>query len=483
MGYTQLGSNASPTDAPTFAVLTVLPVPVILALASDAGMPDALAGAALAAAATAGALLLAAAVLSYVQWRAALDPGQGWIVAAVVLVSGQVFINAGLMLDARHHLIVRTGWPLVHESVTLLVILGLCVAALRTSASRVPDPMATGIALVLVAVVMRIACRSLDAIPPGVTLLLAAWVLLGHLGVGGLVLANHHLPKWARTRLAATVVLIGIGQTASLGWPSEHTDLISALATVVAGTLWAGATMAILRETLDSQRRRAASLEGSLLEIETASRGARERLHEVQSIVAGLTSATRLLDSGSIRGDVRLRLEHSIHAELDRLERLVTMSPTTPSCVDLDAVLEPLLQLQASRGRNVAWEPSGAQVLGRLDSVAEAVNILLENAASHGGDTGCRVAVHADPDEDVVRIRVSDQGPGIPQEIRDHVFDWGFGRADSPGQGIGLNLARRLVVEQGGTITLDEPAMSGSAFVIRLPAARRSGELHDPAGR
>ena len=52
-------------------------------------------------------------------------------------------------------------------------------------------------------------------------------------------------------------------------------------------------------------------------------------------------------------------------------------------------------------------------------------------------------------------------------------------RDGSPGQGIGLNLARRLVAEQGGSLRLADEVERGSRFVITLPAARVSDEYDD----
>ena len=440
--------------------------------------------AAMAAGVVAGILLLVAATLSYVQWRTTTDPRQGWIVAAVVVVSGQAFLNAAVVIDPRHAVARDGGWALLHEGIGMVVILGLCVAALRTQALRMPNPMLVGALLVMSLCGLRIGGLALGLAWPHARIdVLAGIVVLGHLAIGAAIMANGRLPRWARWRLALTMAMVGVGHVVGLGRAGDRTaELASAVVLTSAGVLWASATFMLLRETHDAQRRRASALEGSLFEIETASRGAKERLHEARSIVAGLSSATRLLNDSAVAPDVRERLELTIHAELSRLERVISMTPTEPSTVDVDELLDTLLALHRARGRTIEWEPSGARVEGRLDAVAEAVNILLENAAAHGGGIGSRVAVQSDPSEDVVRISVSDDGPGIPADLRDRVFDWGVGRSDSPGQGIGLNLARRLVTEQGGTITLDEPPV-GSSFVIRLPAARRSEEYDRDAAR
>lgn len=74
----------------------------------------------------------------------------------------------------------------------------------------------------------------------------------------------------------------------------------------------------------------------------------------------------------------------------------------------------------------------------------------------------------------LVSISVFDNGPGIPPEIRDRVFDPFFSTKD-PGQGTGLGLAvsARLIEGMGGTIEVDSPEDGGVRFSIYLPAANQ----------
>ncbi len=72
----------------------------------------------------------------------------------------------------------------------------------------------------------------------------------------------------------------------------------------------------------------------------------------------------------------------------------------------------------------------------------------------------------------VVNISVADNGPGIPEEIMDRVFDPFFSTKD-PGQGTGLGLAvsARLIEGMGGIIEVDTPDGGGARFSVLLPAA------------
>jgi signal transduction histidine kinase len=77
----------------------------------------------------------------------------------------------------------------------------------------------------------------------------------------------------------------------------------------------------------------------------------------------------------------------------------------------------------------------------------------------------------------VVRISVLDNGPGIPQEILDRVFDPFFSTKETgQGTGLGLAVSARLIEAMGGTITVNSAEEGGACFSIVLPAARPERE-------
>jgi signal transduction histidine kinase len=311
---------------------------------------------------------------------------------------------------------------------------------------------------------------------------LTSWIIQVDLVVSAAALflvlwRERALPRWVHSRLVAVVCLVGAVHVTRFGLlPGWASDLATIVGLAVAVALWTSATSLLLRETMRDQYRRSAGLEDTLLELESNWRGTREQLHEIRSTLAGAVSASRLLSDHTLDPGTHAGLEGSIRKELERLERLLSgQTPAPPEPVDVDATLDVLLASHRARGRDIDWEPNGATVQARPDDVAEALNILLENAATHGG-TASRIAVTQE--DDLVEIAVSDEGPGVPPEARDRIFDWGVRGSQSPGDGIGLNLARRLVAEQGGSLRLAEPGSRGASFVIQLLAARRSEENH-----
>jgi signal transduction histidine kinase len=68
-------------------------------------------------------------------------------------------------------------------------------------------------------------------------------------------------------------------------------------------------------------------------------------------------------------------------------------------------------------------------------------------------------------------IRVSDNGPGIPESVRDKVFQPFFSTKEE-GTGLGLSIASRIIEEHGGRLELESKAKKGAAFVITLPLGK-----------
>lgn len=107
------------------------------------------------------------------------------------------------------------------------------------------------------------------------------------------------------------------------------------------------------------------------------------------------------------------------------------------------------------------------RVLADPDHVAQILWNLLGNAVRHGAPP---VVVDADRHGDVVRLAVTDAGPGVADELRPLLFQR-FARAPgSPGTGLGLAIVRGLAWANGGDATYDHSAAAGSSFTVSLPA-------------
>ena len=188
--------------------------------------------------------------------------------------------------------------------------------------------------------------------------------------------------------------------------------------------------------------------------------------------VTGLVTGSAMLDREDLTSETRERLWCSLRGELDRMERMLAGQGTQADDLRLDDALTRILDLQRLKGRHVELHCTGDVVHAPFDDLAEVLNILVDNAAKHGGTDESVVEVSRRDDE-MVDITVTDFGRGIPREQRPQIFEWGKRGARSQGEGIGLNVAQRLMTEAGGSLRLAERDGAGSSFVISLPAARR----------
>ncbi|ELZ58919.1 signal-transducing histidine kinase [Halorubrum hochstenium ATCC 700873] len=152
---------------------------------------------------------------------------------------------------------------------------------------------------------------------------------------------------------------------------------------------------------------------------------------------------------------------------------------TDPEPVDIGAVVEEIVARRAAErpdARVTADVPSGIAVSGD-DRLAIAIDHLVENALEHGGDAP-RVAVTAerDPDAEVVRVSVADDGPGIPSAVREVIAEDREVTQLRHNTGVGLWIAAWVVEAYGGDIRFDTGLDGeGTTVTLVLPAAERDG--------
>jgi two-component system sensor histidine kinase KdpD len=109
-------------------------------------------------------------------------------------------------------------------------------------------------------------------------------------------------------------------------------------------------------------------------------------------------------------------------------------------------------------------------------SVAEVVYSLIDNAAKYS-PTGTRIKITASQADEVMRLSVEDEGPGVPAELRERVFDKFFRAmrdgdttAQPPGIGMGLAIARGIVEAHGGLIWIEDASWGkGASVTLTLP--------------
>ena len=260
-----------------------------------------------------------------------------------------------------------------------------------------------------------------------------------------------------------------VGQTGDLSRrlpPNESRDEVGRLTT---------SFNAMLTELETSQRRLAQSLEAQRRFVADAS-------HELRSPLTTIrNNAGFLVDRPDAASEDREEAIADITAEAERMTRLVddmltlaiadADAPKTHAPIDLSVLLHDVARRAERSDLPIELSaPHPAVVMGDRPALERLAWILIDNAAKHG-DGAIDIELNSE-DGDAVLV-VSDEGPGIPAEQLEQVFDR-FHRVDasrSPaGAGLGLSIARDIAQSHGGTIeaTTDE---AGAVFTVRLPLA------------
>jgi len=198
--------------------------------------------------------------------------------------------------------------------------------------------------------------------------------------------------------------------------------------------------------------------------------------HELRSPLARLKMAVAMLDEAPPAQQAQLKKEISTNiAELDALVEEVLLASRLDNQGSMD-LTQPvaLLPLAAEEAARVGAQADGEDLQARGDErlLRRALRNLLENARRYGGD---EVSVEVHRRGPQVQVAVCDRGPGVPEAMRERIFEPFFrlpGHAEREGGvGLGLSLVRQIVQRHGGQVQCEPREGGGSRFVLSLPAA------------
>ncbi len=268
-----------------------------------------------------------------------------------------------------------------------------------------------------------------------------------------------------------------------LGDMSEERASIARITWIFAGCALAGIAVQIVFSRLFARR--------AIRPVERADaeqkRFMQAASHELRTPLAVIRASADALGKADAReaeafaGVIRAQTRHMgrlvddmlLLASADAGEMSLHFAP-----VELDALLRDVATAFAPimRERSVRFEcppPLGRVLWGDAVRLAQALYILLDNAAEHTPPDGT-VALTCKEDDNRVLIAVSDSGPGIPDEHKSLIFerfyriDKARGRSRSH-YGLGLSVAREIVLRHGGNITVADCEGGGAVFTVFLP--------------
>ncbi len=211
--------------------------------------------------------------------------------------------------------------------------------------------------------------------------------------------------------------------------------------------------------------------------------------HDLRTPLAALRAAVEALEDGLVPGPHRYysAMRHDLDAMTALVDDLFLLARIesghlrfTPVAVDLaelaDEAVEALAPVARQRGIGVRLvTPGKVHTMGGPALLSRALRNLLDNAIRHTPPASeVVVEVH---EADGALVRVVDQGPGFPDDLRERLFD-GYTRVDGAegrtagGTGLGLTIAQRLIEAHRGRIWI-EPGPGGRVS-FRVPSMSRS---------
>jgi signal transduction histidine kinase len=244
----------------------------------------------------------------------------------------------------------------------------------------------------------------------------------------------------------------------------------------------------------DTLERVATSVSAVLRRLEKSEQDAlrAEQLASVGQMAAGIAHEVRnplmaiklLIQAAAERaGGLKPRDVRVLEDEIRRLEGIVSgfldfARPPRPEPRDVDVralveqVAENFRPRAEAQGVTLAIRADpDAHVSADPNQLRQVLYNLLFNALEAQPDGGSiRITAEAASGDGGLAITVADDGPGVPPELGERVFD-PFVSTKETGTGLGLSVCRRIAESHGGTLTA-EPRAKGAAFVLTLPPAR-----------
>ena len=207
--------------------------------------------------------------------------------------------------------------------------------------------------------------------------------------------------------------------------------------------------------------------------------------HEIRNPLSSIRGLAQYLASKLAPGSEGAKVAGVMVGEADRLDRVVSdlltyarPSPPRLAPVDLDELAGRVAGLMAEEATakgvelSLDLEEELPLVQADADQLTQVMVNLILNAMESGAKTTA-IQTRSAPGQ-AAFLRISDDGPGVEEEIRDRLFD-PFVTTKAGGSGLGLAISARIVEEHGGTLSL-QSGPGGAAFELRLDLAGKESD-------
>src|SRR5258707_9260877 len=144
----------------------------------------------------------------------------------------------------------------------------------------------------------------------------------------------------------------------------------------------------------------------------------------------------------------------------------------------LENVLKQIAQALAKAG--VTKPPDFDKRVGEMEGVFDPKKIeraffnLMLNACEATAQRQGQIRVELHSSAESFEVRVADNGPGIPESIRNTLFDPFVSSGKPNGTGLGLAIVNKIIRDHGGSVSVEQTSEAGTVFLVKLPRTSRA---------
>lgn len=213
--------------------------------------------------------------------------------------------------------------------------------------------------------------------------------------------------------------------------------------------------------------------------------------HELKTPISTVNVALEAIQSFDVSQDPQKTKEYLAisRSELNRLGMLVDKTlnislfeqgkyryeKTAFNLRDLIEEILKTLSIQFDKNNtqtNLTITGDDFDIVADKTHLTNVIHNLIENAMKYG-ERPCKIDIHLSNEGEALKLKITDNGPGIPEEYRHKIFDKFFrvpsgDKHNVKGHGLGLSYVKQVIQSHGGSIALAESSSKGSSFVIQL---------------
>jgi signal transduction histidine kinase len=245
--------------------------------------------------------------------------------------------------------------------------------------------------------------------------------------------------------------------------------------------------VAEVSQAFDRMRGNLLKTQQNLLEAErlaTIGRMASSISHDLRHSLAAIVANAEFLCEVGLTGDQREELYQEVRFAVNQMTDLIdsllefsrTRESLRPSYGKVADSVQRVLQSIKARPEfhhvDIDFVPDGT-ITGWFDprKLERALYNLLLNACEAVSPTHGRIEINLRATSNGVEIRISDDGRGIPDSIRDRLFQPFVSYGKENGTGLGLTVVQKIVQDHGGDVTVEKTSGEGTVFKVVLPLA------------